>query len=158
MALCDESRIKNKDCNKTEIGEYIVAANATDKAKSQILTMAVDLSNPKPVKYSIKKTGYYCLFTAPYSVDEFRAVAEWRNAYGELSATQIPKLPFYGGITIVYALLACYWSFLYYQHRHDICEFEGKVITDPNTNDACLQWLSKITSPQSWSSWSLRCS
>jgi hypothetical protein len=120
MALCDESRIKKNECNKTEIGEYIVAANATDKAKSQILTTAVDLSNPKPVKYQIKKTGYYCLFTSPFNVDEYKAVVEWRNAYGELSATQIPKLPFYGGITVVYALLACYWGFLYYQHRHDI--------------------------------------
>lgn len=35
-------------------------------------------------------------------------VVEFREAYGELPATQIPKLPFYGGITIVYALVAVY--------------------------------------------------
>ncbi|KAK0385797.1 hypothetical protein NLU13_6974 [Sarocladium strictum] len=127
MALCDEARIEKNECNKTEIGEYIVAANATEKAKSQILTTAVDLSNPKPVKYQIKKTGYYCLFTSSFNVDEYKAVAEWRNAYGELSATQIPKLPFYGGITVVYALLACYWSFLYYQHRHDILAVQNYI-------------------------------
>ena len=63
---------------------------------------------------------------------------EFREAYGELPATQIPKLPFYGGITILYAVVAVYvfpfsginissslmisrfWGFLYYQHRYDI--------------------------------------
>lgn len=59
-----------------------------------------------------------------FSVDKFEAVVEFRNAYGELSATLIPQLPFYGGITIVYALMAAYWGFLYYQHRHDICKLD----------------------------------
>lgn len=47
---------------------------------------------------------------------------EFRNAYGELPGTQIPKLPFYGGITILYFFVAVFWGFLYYQHSSDICE------------------------------------
>ena len=32
----------------------------------------------------------------------------FRNAYGELPAAQIAKLPFYGGLTIVYAVIGVY--------------------------------------------------
>lgn len=81
------------------------------------------MKEPGAVKYAIKKTGYYCVVTDGYNTEEYSAVVEFRNAYGELQATQIPKLPFYGGITILYALVAAYWGFLYYQHRHDICEY-----------------------------------
>lgn len=87
-----------------------------------ILTKAIHLHDAKPMHYSIKKTGYYCVVLDGFSVDKYEAVVEFRNAYGELSATLIPQLPFYGGITIVYALMAAYWGFLYYQHRHDICK------------------------------------
>jgi hypothetical protein len=60
--------------------------------------------------------------TDPWIAEKYSAVVEFRNAYGELPATQIPKLPFYGAITILYALIGVYWGFLYYQHRWDICE------------------------------------
>lgn len=54
-------------------------------------------------------------------------MVEFRNAYGELPGTQIPKLPFYGGITILYFFVAVFWGFLYYQHSSDIC----KIIYGP---------------------------
>ena len=69
-------------------------------------TAAIDLKNIAATNYIIKTTGYYCVSTdAPDGVD-YRAVVEFRNAYGELDGAQIAKLPFYGGLTIVYALLA----------------------------------------------------
>lgn len=40
-------------------------------------------------------------------------VIEFREAYGELPATQIPKLPFYGGITILYAVVVVYVANLF---------------------------------------------
>ena len=39
---------------------------------------------------------------------EYTATVEFRNAYGELPAAQIAKLPFYGGITVVYAVIGAY--------------------------------------------------
>ena len=86
------------------------------------MTEVISLDDPEPIKYSIKRTGYYCIIADAYTAGNFEAVAEFRNAYGELAATQIPKLPFYGAMSIVYALIAGYWGFLYYQHRHDICK------------------------------------
>jgi hypothetical protein len=115
--------VKKGYCNETNIGEYILAEGATSKSKNLIETYAVHLKEPgKPTKYMITQTGYYCVLTDRFSASEYEAVVEFRNAYGELPATQIPKLPFYGGITILYALVAVFWGFLYYQHRQDIRE------------------------------------
>ena len=80
--------------------------NATAVSKAQIITQAVHLKDPSPIKYDVKKTGYYCVLTWGYSADDYEAVVEFRNAFGELQASQIPKLPFYAVLTIVYAVLA----------------------------------------------------
>jgi hypothetical protein len=54
-------------------------------------------------------------------------VVEFRNAYGELPAAQIPKLPFYGGLALVYAVVTAYWAFLYFQHRDDILPVQNYI-------------------------------
>jgi hypothetical protein len=127
LGICSDDFVNQGMCNKTNIGEFIVAPNATEKSNALILTKSVHLDDPPPIHYSIKKTGYYCVVTDVFTAEHYNAVVEFRNAYGELPATQIPKLPFYGAITIVYALMAVYWGFLYYQHRHDICKYEHNL-------------------------------
>lgn len=66
------------------------------------------MGDPPIVKYPVKKTGFYCVSTFAYSGHDYRAVVEFRNAYGELPAAQIAKLPFYGTLTIVYAVIGLY--------------------------------------------------
>jgi hypothetical protein len=74
------------------------------------------------------RTGYYCVATKSYMEgQEYTAVLEFRNAYGELPAAQIAKLPFYGGITIVYAVIGAFWAFLYVQNRHDILAVQNYI-------------------------------
>lgn len=119
---CEPNSVEAGLCNSTDIGEFILSPNATAKSNSVILTKAMHLKESVPIKYPITKTGYYCVLTFGYSTDEFEALVEFRNAYGELPAAQIPKLPFYGGITLLYALVSVFWGFLYFQHRADICE------------------------------------
>lgn len=70
------------------------------------MTEAVHLDNSQVATYPIKKTGYYCVLTESFSGDDYEAVVVFRNAYGELPATQVPKLPFYGGMTLLYALVS----------------------------------------------------
>jgi hypothetical protein len=85
--------------------------NATEVSHSQLFTTAIHLNNTgPPINYPIKNTGYYCVGTTGYSPTDvkYNAVVEFRNAYGELPAAQIPKLPFYGIITIVYAVMGMY--------------------------------------------------
>lgn len=118
--ICEQQYVEAGFCEEQDIGKFILSPNATDKSKSLILTQAVHLKDSQPIKYDIKSTGYYCVLTDKFTANDYTAVVEFRNAYGELPATQIPKLPFYGGITILYALVAVFWGFLYYQHHSDI--------------------------------------
>lgn len=97
-----------------------MAPNQTEASKSLIVTQAIHLKEPSAVNYPIKKTGYYCVGTYGYNTDEYTAVVEFRNAYGELQAAQIAKLPFYGGLALVYAVIGAFWAFLYVQNRSDI--------------------------------------
>ena len=66
----------------------------------------VHLKDPgEPLRYEVEKTGYYCVGSYSDTASDYKAVVKFRNAYGELPAAQIAKLPFYGGLTIVYAVI-----------------------------------------------------
>ncbi len=87
--------------------------NATETSRNPIITQKIHLNNPQEINYPVKKTGYYCVDTLKFSDVDYEAVVEFRNAYGKLPAAQIAKLPFYGGLTIVYAVI----GMLVYQQR-----------------------------------------
>lgn len=103
--ICNDDNVHAGLCNETEVGTFILAANATETSKNTILTQAIHLKDPPAIKYRVVKTGYYCVSTYGYSAEKYTAIVEFRNAYGELPAAQIAKLPFYGGLTIVYAVI-----------------------------------------------------
>jgi hypothetical protein len=103
--ICEQRFVDKGLCNATDIGEFILAPNATEKSSNVIFTKAVHLKDASPITYPIKNTGYYCVLTDRFLVTQYEAIVEFRNSYGELPATQIPKLPFYGGITLCYALV-----------------------------------------------------
>ncbi|KAL8739967.1 MAG: hypothetical protein Q9190_007278 [Brigantiaea leucoxantha] len=126
MLICDDKAIDKKFCNSTQINEWILNPNTTSQSKNQLLSTKIDLKDPKETKYDVKKTGYYCVWS--YSRDsEYKGTVEFRNAYGRLSAAQIPKLPFYAGITIAYAVIGVFWAFLYVQNRHDILPVQNYI-------------------------------
>ena len=52
---------------------------------------------------------------------------QFQNAFGNLPAAQIPKLPFYAIITIVYAFLAIAWGALYWMNRSDILAVQNYI-------------------------------
>ncbi|KAI1340478.1 lung seven transmembrane receptor-domain-containing protein [Xylariaceae sp. FL0016] len=125
--ICDPDNVSSGLCEESDLGEWILSPNATEKSGNLILTQAIHLKDASPINYPIKKTGYYCVAAFPYSSPDFTGVIEFREAYGELPATQIPKLPFYGGITILYAVVAVFWGFMYYQHRYDILPVQNYI-------------------------------
>jgi hypothetical protein len=125
--ICDQANIDRKYCTEEELGSFLLVPNATEKAHSPIYNEAIHLNDPKPINYPIRRTGYYCVSTYGFSGQEYEAVVEWRNAFGELPAAQIAKLPFYGGLTIVYAVLGIFWAFLYVQNRSDILPVQNYI-------------------------------
>lgn len=125
--ICDSEAVSQQLCTEKDLGAFVMTPNATDLSKQPIFNTAIHLKDPKAVSYPIKKTGYYCVTTYPYSQHEYNAVVEFRNAYGELPAAQIAKLPFYGGLAIVYAVLGIFWGFLYFQNRNDILAVQNYI-------------------------------
>ncbi|KAF2489974.1 hypothetical protein BU16DRAFT_168326 [Lophium mytilinum] len=136
--ICNDETVAANLCNATHKGEFILADNAAAVSKNFIRTDAVHLKAPAPIKYPITasdagttmllRTGYYCVATAPYTDGlKYTAVLEFRNAYGELPAAEIAKLPFYGGITILYAVIGAFWGFLYFQNRSDILAVQNYI-------------------------------
>ncbi|OCT45012.1 Membrane protein PTM1 [Cladophialophora carrionii] len=125
--ICTTGSVSEGLCEEKDIGAFILAPNATDASKSPIYNEAIHLKDPKAVNYPIRRTGYYCVSTYAFSDHEYNGVVEFRNAYGELPAAQIAKLPFYGGLTIVYAVLGVFWAFLYFQNRSDILPVQNYI-------------------------------
>ncbi|ORY17083.1 lung seven transmembrane receptor-domain-containing protein [Clohesyomyces aquaticus] len=134
--ICNDESIGQQLCNETHKGEWILADNADAVSQNYIRTAAVHLKEPKAVNYPVAtgdtkiplRTGYYCVATAAYTSDvEYTAIVTFQNAYGELPAAQIAKLPFYGGITIVYAVIGIFWAFLYVQNRSDILAVQNYI-------------------------------
>lgn len=120
--ICSQEHAEAGYCDEQDVGKFILSPNATELSKNLILSEAVHLKSSQPIKYDIKNTGYYCVLTDRFTANNYDLIVEFRNAFGELPATQIPKLPFYGGITLLYFFVAAYWGFLYYQHHSDICK------------------------------------
>ena len=125
--ICDAENVAENLCKEEQIGSFILAPNATDLSKNPIYNEAIHLKEPKAINYPIRRTGYYCVSTFAFSNHEYDAIVEFRNAYGELPAAQIAKLPFYGGLTIAYAVLGIFWAMLYVQNRHDILPVQNYI-------------------------------
>ncbi|MCJ1357064.1 MAG: hypothetical protein MMC33_007060 [Icmadophila ericetorum] len=125
--ICYKENVAKGYCNASQIGEFILQKNATAVARNPIITKAINLKNAEPIEYPITKTGYYCVWTFEFTASEYSAVVEFRNAYGELPGAQIPKLAFYGGLTIVYAVILAFWAFLYFQNKHDILPVQNYI-------------------------------
>ncbi|KAL7270901.1 Membrane protein ptm1 [Rhizina undulata] len=127
--ICDQAAVTAELCNSTSLGEFILAPSTNASSTGSIVTEPVNLSSAQPIYYPIKRTGYYCVWAHAFSREDldFEAVVVFQNAYGELPAAQIAKLPFYGGLTIVYALIGALWAFLYVQHRRDILPVQNYI-------------------------------
>ena len=125
--ICDVESVAAGLCDDGDLGAFILAPNATEIWKNTITSQAIHLKDPVALNYRIRRTGFYCVSTYAYSEVDYRAVVEFRNSYGELPAAQIAKLPFYGGLTIAYAVLGAFWAFLYVQNRSDILPVQNYI-------------------------------
>lgn len=125
--ICDANNVARNFCGEEDLGAFILTPNSTEKAGNPIYNEAIHLKEPKVINYPIRRTGYYCVSTYAFSDQNYDAVVEWRNSFGELPAAQIAKLPFYGGLTIFYAVLGSFWAFLYVQNRSDILPVQNYI-------------------------------
>ncbi|ODV83678.1 hypothetical protein CANARDRAFT_29676 [[Candida] arabinofermentans NRRL YB-2248] len=121
--ICTEELIDGGVCSKEELNEFIVNQNTTyeNTVKSVVLT---DLG-VNDFSYHVAKTGYYCV--AAYNPvyddsdrNDFKLVVNFHNAYGNLAASEIPKLPMYGLLAVVYAVCLGVYLFQVFKHRSEL--------------------------------------
>ena len=124
--VCDATAVGAGLCTNEELGQFIVSPDV-DKSRSQIITQAIHLKDPAAINYPVLRTGYYCISTEAFNTEEYTGIIEFRNAYGELAAAQIAKLPFYGAMVLVYFFLGMAWGVLYYMNRHDILPVQNYI-------------------------------
>ncbi|KAI5810974.1 lung seven transmembrane receptor-domain-containing protein [Peziza echinospora] len=124
--ICDDKSISLKLCNESQLNQFIVSPDYGNSTSGTIFTTAVNLNDTKPLMYKIPKTGYYCVQTFSEDV-KYSGVVVFQNSYGELPGSQIAKLQFYGGLAVIYALVAAFWAFLYVQHRRDILPVQNYI-------------------------------
>lgn len=125
--ICDDAAVESQLCDKDQIGTFIVDEES-GKPYASIVTKKIDLKDPEAVNYPIQKSGYYCVSTYPSSSNiKYNGVVVYQNAFGNLPASQIPKLPFFGGAALAYFLVLLFWMFLYIQHRSDILPVQNYI-------------------------------
>ena len=115
--ICDDYAINDlKLCKEEQKGQFIVNANQT---YFTILTSQITQLGPvKEISYPINETGYYCVST--FSVDKdakYRGTINFQNAFGQLNASEIPKLPAYGILTLCYAIALALFGFRFFVKR-----------------------------------------
>lgn len=116
-------------CPESDLGAFILADNATEVSRSKIVNRVIHLNDPPSTNYPIVNTGYYCVITYPFPDGDhkYSAVVAFRNAFGELPAAQIAKLPFYAAMTLIYAFMAIGWGIIYYMNRRDILPVQNYI-------------------------------
>ncbi|CAJ0874413.1 16976_t:CDS:10 [Entrophospora sp. SA101] len=113
--ICDGTAIEKKYCSSEDLGRIIVNSNQTNY---EIIRQTFDPAgedSSSPIKYEVKKSGYYCaaaLPVPPTQLGEFTVTVEWHNPYGELPASDYPKLPFYGSLSLTYLVIGLLWMTL----------------------------------------------
>lgn len=98
--------------------------------------------------YKVEKTGYYCVAMVPAgNGSTFEAFVEWKHPYGELPATDYPKLlvrnksncsnyifytylfifyQLYGALACVYLAVGIFWAIQSYRNWDDILPVQVK--------------------------------
>lgn len=113
-------------CTTEDIGKFIVQNNT--ELYAPIVSQKINLSTPNSIHYPVRRSGYYCVSTyTSADTTEYTAAVRFQNAYGELPASQVPKLSFYAGASIAYAVVLGIWLFAYVQYRSDILPVQNYI-------------------------------
>lgn len=116
--ICDDNAINDmKICDESQKGTFIIESDHTNVT---VLSGKIDHLGKSDVNYPINSTGYYCVSTFVESPTmNYRGIINFQNAFGELSATEIPKLPSYGILTLLYVIAIALFGFQFYKKRKD---------------------------------------
>lgn len=120
--ICDEGLISEGLCTQEQLNQFIV--NSTAIPTAPVKTFLLTELGTNDFSYHVVKTGYYCVaaYNPVYSgnSNKFKMMVNYHNAFGNLPASDIPMLPLYGLLTIVYAVCLSVFLFQIYLHRSEL--------------------------------------
>ncbi|KAI9474869.1 lung seven transmembrane receptor-domain-containing protein [Zychaea mexicana] len=115
-------------CDQSQRGSFIVPQD--EENKSSIFTHAFDLrksdtADPEIALYKVEETGYYCVAILPSNPGNgtaayFDSWIEMKMPYGNLPASDYPKLLFYGIFALIYLCVGLFWAVQSYRYWQDI--------------------------------------
>ncbi|KAI5952013.1 hypothetical protein KGF54_005088 [Candida jiufengensis] len=117
--ICDDYAVETlKICTDEQKGNFIVNSNSTN---STILASQLTQLGPADIHYPINRTGYYCVSTfSKFDNDpKYKGIINFQNAFGQLNASEIPKLPAYGILTLCYAIALALFGFQFFKKRKE---------------------------------------
>lgn len=115
--ICDDAAINDlKVCDKKHKGNFIINLDVTN---STIMTSHLTKLGAADINYLVNKTGYYCISTYSLETINYKGVVNFQNAFGQLSASEIPKLPAYGILTLCYAIALALYAFQFFKKRNE---------------------------------------
>lgn len=125
--LCDQFAVDHNLCKETLLNRYIIdVAAAANHTHNKMVTAHLTSLGEMNISYPVMHTGYYCVVT--HLTDDYSGSIEFRNAYGHLAGAEVPKLPLYGMMTILYALGMAAYGWQFYLHRHELLPLQKYML------------------------------
>lgn len=112
--ICSKKAIELGICDQSQSGNFLTDG---DVSNTTVVTGQIDRLGKVPLTYHVEKTGYYCVATYVASDEKLMGYVNFQNAFGDLSASEIPKLPAYGILTVCYAAILAMFGFQFYKKR-----------------------------------------
>lgn len=112
--ICTKNAVERGLCEEKLLGMFLVDSDVTD---TTVYTAQLTHLGPANINYLVEKTGYYCVSTYLATDTKFKGYVNFQNAFGHLSASEIPKLPAYGILTLCYAVTLALYGFQFFKKR-----------------------------------------
>ncbi|KAM9899190.1 hypothetical protein OXX79_005877 [Metschnikowia pulcherrima] len=113
--ICDDVALQAGVCGQDDYGSFIAGGDITNTTIHISKMTQLGFAN---LTYPVTKTGYYCVSTfSTISGPKYKGFVNFQNAFGNLSASEIPKLPAYGILTVFYAVTLGLYGFQFFKKR-----------------------------------------
>lgn len=113
--VCDDVAISAGLCEAADLGTFLYDG---DLLNTTVRVGQLDHLGAANLSYPILKTGYYCLSTfSPSQNPKYKGTIDFQNAFGQLSASEVPKLSAYSILTVAYAITLGFFGFQFFKKR-----------------------------------------
>lgn len=114
--ICDSDAVAQGLCDEKQKNRFLINSNVTNLT---IMAGMLTHVGSAHIDYRVNTTGYYCVSTFTITDKKYKGQINFQNAYGELSGSEIPKLPAYGILSICYLISLCLFGFQFFKKRKE---------------------------------------